>query len=87
MHNQVLVSISHCVANAAEEFEPLGNVQLLLVRPPVNRLPLPGAAAIDQAGDVRLIERGQNLALAAEPLEDFRAAAAGRTSLMATCLR
>src|ERR1035441_2148212 len=37
MHNQVLVSVSHCVAHTAEQFEPLAYVELVLIGPAVNR--------------------------------------------------
>ena len=76
-----LVGVVKGIANRREEFEPFGNAQLMRVAVVIQRLPFDklhdevgqavvSCAAVQETGDVRMIERGQNLALVAKAPQD-----------------
>src|SRR5260370_648275 len=81
MDYQVLVREFDGRADVLKELELLGNGQFTPVAVPVNRLALnvfhdkirqavAGCAAVQQTSHIGVVERGQDLALAAKPLND-----------------
>ena len=77
MYDEVLVRILDGGADRPEEPQPLGGRQSLVVAVAVNGLPLDvlhhevgqplvGRAAVEQAGDVRVVQGGEYLALISE---------------------
>jgi hypothetical protein len=84
MYHQVLMGVLNSGADVAEQFEALADIEFSLVTPAVNRLaidqlhdkvrqPLFGTAAVEEPRNIGMIERCQDLALAAKPLQDFTA--------------
>ena len=98
VHDQVLVRVLHGVADLAKQLEPRRDRQTLLVAVLVDRLAvhvlhdevrrtLGRRTAVEEAGDVRMVQFGENLALGAEAaLHEFRREA-DRMTLIATCWR
>jgi hypothetical protein len=81
MDHEILVRVANRVADLEEQLEPLVHAEPPLVAVGVDRLaldvlhhqvgqPILGRAAVDQAGDARVVERRERLPLAAEALED-----------------
>ncbi len=79
MHDEVLVSKLDGLAGAHEQRDPLGHRKALLFAEAMDgnsihvlhhqvQVALGGDAAIQQAGNIRMLELSQNLALLAEPL-------------------
>ena len=84
MHDQPLVSVSNRVADGAEQFETLGDVQVAFVAPAINPLAVDelhhevretlfGSGGVQEPGDPGMIERRQNLALSPESRQNIRA--------------
>jgi len=80
--HQVAVRVLHRAADLTEQLEPLVHRQPLLIAVAVDRAtfdvlhdherpPVRGAAAVDQPGDARVTERGQDLTLLLEPQQDL----------------
>src|SRR6266446_8311370 len=81
VNDQVLMGIVDGSADVLEESEALGGAELVRVAVGVDRLPLNvlhdevgerifGGAAIQQAGDIGMVQAGQDLALTATILDD-----------------
>src|SRR5215472_7873625 len=81
MNDKVAMRIADFRAYALKQLEPLRNRQLALIAVEVNRLTLDvfhdevgqavvGRASIEQAGDVGMVEHGQNPALTVKPIKD-----------------
>jgi hypothetical protein len=98
MYHQALVRVLNCGANATEQFKALADIQFAFVTPAVNRLaidqlhdkvrqPLFGTAAVEEPRNIGMIERCQDLALAAKRSRISLLFFSARTILMATCLR
>ncbi len=84
MHDQPLVSVLNRIADGAEQFETLGDVQLAFVAPAINRLAVDelhhevrktlfGSGGVQEPGNPGMIERRQNLALLPESRQNIRA--------------
>jgi len=84
MHDQVAMRVVNGVANLEKDFQAGFYVQLSIVAPDVDRLSIDvfcdqewiarrGHAAVEQAGNVVVVQRSQELALNFEAAQKFRA--------------
>ena len=83
MQHEVVMGVLHPGTDGTEQFEAARDICLALIAPGVNRLPIDivhheighavvRAAAIDDAGDRRVIQRCEDLPLLAKSSDDLR---------------
>ena len=96
MHDQVLMGVLHRLGHDLEESYPRRHVESVLVAvdveaPPFDQLhgrerpSVLGDAAVEELRDIRVTERGDDLALAQKPLAGLAVSVPGRMTLTATC--
>ena len=97
MHDLFLVCVMDCVANRAEKFQALDDIQFIVVAITVEWLPFDelhyevgqtifSGAAIKQPGDVWMVQSGKYLSLFAEAAQDESVSIPRFTSLIAARL-